>query len=263
MTLIEVMFALGIFSLLALGILRAFLQTRRLTEGSVYQSTAQTIAIGYMEQLKTTSINSIRNSSSGVANLGTSFPILASFDNLTNDNLWTSTGTPPTFSSSPMGITVSGTYYAPGVTPSGAGFVDNLRSFDMSTSTTTTTVLGTAAFTNGSSPSNWTTIWPGANSTYLAAMDSNAVAVGGTPAGPPYDYSTRHPDNNDLHLNIWVWVEDLSIAGTASNVYRITLIYTYQFVDGGRTSDTAPRLTHWWIREYGRRDIFRNQKGEL
>jgi Tfp pilus assembly protein PilV len=216
MTLVEVMFAMGIFSLLMLGILRAFLQTRRLTEGSIYQETAQTIVTGYIEQLKTTPINYIKNSpGSSPANIGTSFAIQTLYDNLTNDYLWTTTGTPPALST-----------ITPGTTP--AGVVDNLRSFDMSTSTTTTNVTGLGAFTNGPSPLAWSTIWPGANN-YPAT-----IAAGTTPSTTPYDYSTRVPDNSDLHLNLWVWVQDLSVAGSANNVYGITVIYTFQFVEGGR-----------------------------
>ncbi len=216
MTLVEVLFALGIFSMLMLGILRAFLQTRRLTEGSVFQNTAETIVSGYLEQLKTTPIIYIKNSpGDSPPNIGTSFPVQTSYDNLTNDYLWTTTGTPPALST-----------ITPGTTPSGV--VDNLKSYDMSTASTTTTVLGLGAFITGSTPTPWSTIWPNARN-YPATITN-----GSTPAGPNYDYSTRIPDNNDLHLNLWVWVQDLSLSGTVDKVFGITIIYTYQIVDGGR-----------------------------
>lgn len=52
MTLIEVMFSLAILGIAASGVLSATLQSRRLSEGSIYQNTATTIAQGYLEQIK-------------------------------------------------------------------------------------------------------------------------------------------------------------------------------------------------------------------
>ncbi|BET68357.1 hypothetical protein ASA1KI_32750 [Opitutales bacterium ASA1] len=52
MSLIEVMSGMAILTLVAVGILASLLQSRRLTEGSIAQNTAVTIAQGYLEQLK-------------------------------------------------------------------------------------------------------------------------------------------------------------------------------------------------------------------
>jgi Tfp pilus assembly protein PilV len=238
MTLVEAVAALSILCLLSIGILQVFLQTRRLTEGSVYQSTAQTIVSGYMEQLKNLPIKNI----TGNGNVGTSYPIKTSYDNQDFDNLTTSTGSPPAL-----------TAITPGVTP--GGVVDNLRSFDMSTATSAISVVGTGAFTNGTSPSTWSVIWPNAANAYLTAIAPTILAPGASPVvaytfqlnstGPvynAYDYATRTPDNNDLHLNLWLWVEDKSTA-TATPVYKITLIYTYQFTEGNKRRYQIGQLT--------------------
>ncbi len=52
MSLLEVMSGMAILSMVSLGILAALLQSRRLTEGSIYQNTAVTAAQGYIEQMK-------------------------------------------------------------------------------------------------------------------------------------------------------------------------------------------------------------------
>lgn len=51
-SLIEVMIAAMIMSILGFGTLSGLLQARRMTEGSIYLNTATTIAQGYIEQLK-------------------------------------------------------------------------------------------------------------------------------------------------------------------------------------------------------------------
>lgn len=52
MSLLEVMSGMAILSMVSLGILAALLQSRRLTEGSIFQNTAVTAAQGYIEQMK-------------------------------------------------------------------------------------------------------------------------------------------------------------------------------------------------------------------
>ena len=51
MTLIEIMVAMSIFTIVAFGTISGMLQSRRMTEGSIYQNTAATIAQGYIEQM--------------------------------------------------------------------------------------------------------------------------------------------------------------------------------------------------------------------
>lgn len=52
MTLVEVMIGLGIFSIVAGTTAAALVQSRRITESSLRQNTAQVTAHGYLEQLK-------------------------------------------------------------------------------------------------------------------------------------------------------------------------------------------------------------------
>lgn len=46
------MVSLVILSFMAVGVLSSMLQSRRMTEGSIYQGTATTVAQGYIEQMK-------------------------------------------------------------------------------------------------------------------------------------------------------------------------------------------------------------------
>ncbi len=59
LTLIEVMVASAILGVVVAGSLAALLQSRRLTEGSIYQSAATTVVQGYLEQIKETAIDQI------------------------------------------------------------------------------------------------------------------------------------------------------------------------------------------------------------
>jgi hypothetical protein len=64
----------------------------------------------------------------------------------------------------------------------------------------------------------WTTLWPNATD-YTTAAEF----------GVPSTTSGR----TDLHLNLWVWITDLTGTSTyAKKTYGITIIYTWQFLDG-------------------------------
>ncbi len=52
LTIVEVMVALGVLAMLMFGLFAALLQSRRLTEASIYQNSANTIIQGYIEQMK-------------------------------------------------------------------------------------------------------------------------------------------------------------------------------------------------------------------
>ena len=52
LTLIEVMLALGVLTMVSLTILSSVLLSRRLAESNVYENTALTVTQGYMEQIK-------------------------------------------------------------------------------------------------------------------------------------------------------------------------------------------------------------------
>lgn len=85
----------------------------------------------------------------------------------------------------------------PGTTPTGV--VDNLETFDLDS----TTNPGTTT---------WASVWPGAS-----------------------NYPTTTPGKADLHLNVWVQITDLTPTVSAkSKAYGILLVYTWQYIDGGR-----------------------------
>jgi len=206
MTLIEVAIALSILALTLGGVLAALVQSRRLTEGSVAQNSALTIVQGYVEQMKNMELMQIVNATSdpasgGVANLSGSFSIPTRYKE------------PPTSGSDngqdPL-QTTTGTPPAlstltPGVTPTGV--VDNLKDFPDNSGTQGATLA-------------WSTLWPHAQN---YPTPSSLVLT-----------STAYP--GDLHLNMWVWVQDLSgTSANAATVYGITVIYTYQVLDGART----------------------------
>jgi type II secretory pathway pseudopilin PulG len=207
MTLVEVMFAVGVLTIAMGGLLATFMQSRRLTEGSVYQNAALTIVQGYIEQIKNMDLGQMVGSTDASGNpvlLTTSFSIPVYYDKNTPDALQTSTGTPPTIAS-----------INAGVTPSGIGVVDNLKTFDMAKdldATDQSNVDDLSYSTTGQVA--WNTVWPGALN---------------------YPASTVKTGKNDLHLNVWVWVKDESVtAHRSSKIYSITMIYSWAYTDGGR-----------------------------
>ena len=206
MTLVEVMFATGVLTIALGGILATFMQSRRLTEGSVYQNAALTIVQGYMEQIKNMDLVSMVGGAdpNGLPVLNsTSFTIPVYFDRVTPDGLKTSTGTPPTIASINNGVTP-------------VGVQDNLKGFDMAKDLTSIDLTGTDTSGYGTSKLvPWTTLWPG-------ARDYTNVFPTGSTTGA-----------NNLHLNVWVWVKDVSTA-RATKVFSITMIYTWAYSDGGR-----------------------------
>lgn len=207
MTLIEVMFAVAVLLLALGGLLATFMQSRRLTEGSVYQNAAVTIVQGYIEQMKNMDIGQMVGGydSSGNPQLNTgSFVIPVYYSDATVDSIKTSTGTPPTIA-----------MINSGVTPTGAQ--DNLKGFDMAKNLAATNMNSTDTLSYSSTAQGaWTSVWPGA-----------------------LDYTTANPATTtgltDLHLNVWVWITDVSApAQRSTKIYAITVIYTWAYTDGGR-----------------------------
>ncbi len=205
MTLLEVAIALSILALSLGGILAALVQSRRLTEGSVSQNTALTIVQGYVEQMKNMELKDIVNAatdpaSGGTPNLGTSFSILTRYKEPPSSGADDGLDPLQTSTGTPPALST----LTPGVTPSGV--VDNLKDFPDNSG-----LQGAATA--------WSTTWSGAQN---YPTPSSLVQT-----------STAYP--GDLHLNMWVWVQDLS--GTTSNaaeVYGITVIYTWQYKDGAK-----------------------------
>src|SRR5882757_6125749 len=74
-SLVEVMFASGILSMVMLGVLQGMLQSRRQTEGSIRQGTCASLVQGYMEQIKSlkyaTVLNDLPSSPTATPGAGT------------------------------------------------------------------------------------------------------------------------------------------------------------------------------------------------
>lgn len=202
MTLVETMFALTILTMLLAGLVSTMIQSRRLTEGSINRTLATVIAQSYMEQLKTMLLQSMADINiTGSAQLTASFalPTVVPISGGTQaDTLYTT----PSTVAIPALSTIT-----PGTTPTGV--IDNLKDFSPNQN---------GVGTSGSAATTWLALFPNSTSAGRAAATSLTPAV------------------NDLHLNIWVWVTDPN-AGTvlANTVYGITMIFTWQFSDGGRT----------------------------
>ncbi len=197
MTLIEVVTAMGIMGIMMVGVLTAFLQTRRLASASIAQSCALTIVQGYVEQLKNMPlqqfVNSLPTDPQDNPNLTTSFVLPTMKDQ--NATLISLATTPSTVAIATM------TGATPGVTPTGV--VDNLQTFDMDSQV-------------AAGATTWAAIWPGANTTLTA-------------------YPTTTPGKSDLRMNFWVQVSDLSPnASPKCKAYGFIIVYTWQYVDGGR-----------------------------
>jgi prepilin-type N-terminal cleavage/methylation domain-containing protein len=110
-TLVEVLIATVVLSLLALGVLAMIIQSRRLTEGSIVQNSVVTVMQGYIEQCKSMEYSLLVPSASTAPATPLTLPTV--LDEVTPDALTLSWGTPPT------------TLPALGTTPTGA--VDNTK----------------------------------------------------------------------------------------------------------------------------------------
>jgi len=245
LTLVEVVMALAVLGLLLGGILRSVMQSRRLTEGSIYQGMAITVANGYMEQMKAMDIGLLANFDSSVAgsvpNLAVSYSIPTIYpqpdagSQAVPDPLWTTPGNPPSGISQAPSASAGVISYNTWLSPT--GYVDNLKSFDMTknlldanTDVVNTSQNSTAgSVASVSELSTWPTVWPVANNYPSRAYGS--TESGGVNPSP----TTLTPGLNDLHMNIWVWITSLTASDPkASKVFVITLVYTWQVRDGGK-----------------------------
>lgn len=163
MTLVEVLIASVVLSLLSLGVLAMIIQSRRLTEGSIVQNSVVTVMQGYIEQVKSMDYSLLAPSLPSAPATPITIPTV--LDEVTPDPLTLSWGTPPT--SMP----------AIGSTPTGA------------------------------------------------VSNTKTIAIKNPAVNP----------NDNLNITIWVWVQDLTdLSANVGGSKAVTMIYTYQFRDGGR-----------------------------
>lgn len=83
LTLVEVIIAMVLFSMLSLGLLQGTLQTRKFTEENIYHQAAQTAIIGYLEQIKSQPYIYLRHSLADPLNV----PLRTVIDHETPDPL--------------------------------------------------------------------------------------------------------------------------------------------------------------------------------
>ena len=123
LTLIEVLVSVTVLTVLTVGILGGLLQSRRLTEGSIYQNSALTIVQGYLEQIKNMEFSSLpyrlSNDTLIAGGGATADEIPTLSDQNTPDPLRISSGAPPLV-----------TALVPGTTAP-TGVIDNVKSIDI------------------------------------------------------------------------------------------------------------------------------------
>lgn len=151
LTLVEVIAASAVLGLVIVGVLASLIQSRRLTEGSIYQNAAITVVQGYLEQIKEADFANVPyylgstlvpgNSNDPIAGVtsanrpkaiktllnNTDVDTIANADGETiSDYLFISAGDPPALSSITPG----------GSTPTGVE--DNVKLIDVNQTTSTT-----------------------------------------------------------------------------------------------------------------------------
>ncbi len=87
MTLVEVMVAMVILSMLSVGLLNGVLQSRKITEENIYHSAAMNATVGYLEQLKSLPYGEIRQAISDP--FGS--PLKTVIDSTTDDPIYLNT----------------------------------------------------------------------------------------------------------------------------------------------------------------------------
>jgi len=200
MTLIEVVVALGVMSIMMASVLAALMQTRKLSSASVAQNCAITIVQGYIEQLKNIPLQDFVHASPTDAQNNPQ--LTSSFILPTMKDPTTTADSGLQLSTTPSTIALTTLINAtPGTTPTGV--VDNLQTFDMDSRSNPGTTT-------------WAAVWPNANTTLTA-------------------YPSTTPGNTDLRMNFWIYISDLTPTATSKcKAYGLVIVYTWQYLDGGR-----------------------------
>ncbi len=196
MTIVEVAVSLTIFAMVMMGVIAVLIQSRRLTEGSIYQNSANTIVQGYIEQMKNMELSDLPYYTSGgslVAGSGTAADAALSYYTYTSNTLVT------------------------GPMPSCTANNDISTRLDESTLD--------PLFISPGNPPALATITPGA-----------AAPTGVIDNVKLFDLNqTNSPDAGLMQLRLWVWVQDLTSSAIGSTAVRsITIIYQCRVPDGAR-----------------------------
>lgn len=149
LTLVEVMVSGTILTIVSLGILAALIQSRRMTEASIYQNSAVTAMQGYLEQMKNMEFNELPYYSGTTLMRGTVTTaddvIYTRLDNTTPDTLRISSGSIPSLATfiavtnTACAAMTAGTLARTAQITSnslGTGAIDNVKIIDVNNTTT-------------------------------------------------------------------------------------------------------------------------------
>jgi Tfp pilus assembly protein PilV len=193
LTLVEVMVATGVLGMVIVGCLGALVQSRRITETSIYQNAAITVVQGYLEQIKEAEI--------------------ASIPYYSGSTLIPSNSTDPI-----VGVSTANR-------PKAIKTLLNNTDVDTIGTASGETITDFLLISSGTPPSI-ASIVPGAALPIGSNIEDNTKLI---------DVNQSLVKTEDLRLRLWVWVQDLSAAGTdATQVRGITIIYQWARADGNR-----------------------------
>lgn len=134
LTLVEVLIASLVLAILCIGLLATLIQSRNLTEGSIYQNSANTIMQGYVEQIKNMEFADLPYTTSGGTVVAGSVPGAAStlltrgVQRAVEENGVVENVTDPLIISTSTSLPDASKLLEPGLP---AGVVDNIKTFDI------------------------------------------------------------------------------------------------------------------------------------
>lgn len=177
LTLVEVMVSMSLMVVVMLGFISSFLQSRRLTEGSVLHAAATSLFYGVVEQMKGLSYTELLPSTAVDDDAPTDVKDKPPYIRI-RINQDVTKWLRVVYTQAPTAPKAPTSTPAPSVKSADIGAIDNfLGSIPLST------VTGTAS--------------------------------------------------QDLALNLWIWIDEIS-GKDADEVKKVTVVYTYSYMDGGK-----------------------------
>ncbi len=211
MTLVEVMVAMGVFTIATLGILGTFLQSRRSTDFQKKQIQVETLIQGILEQLKNRTTNELAGMPTFVATTG--IPAgQTCFTSMANMNVYLAAGrTLPT-----IGVELD---------TNPANNLDQIR-------ISPEPYLAPTAINPGAVPINVGNGYGDINGDGTADVGINTVFL--DIKGTTGLNGSANTSADDLRVNIMVWIKDYAaVDGSVSIPSKAILInYTWTYTDG-------------------------------
>ncbi len=208
-TLVESMVALWVLAVVMLGLLGNFIQSRRVSEGAVLHAAATSLIYGLVEQIKQLDYTSLL------------------------PNYEADPGVPLDASNNP---TVTPPYIRLRINQSTVKWIKVVHTTPTDEDPLTTTILPPQGPT--------TTPAPTATAASVGAIDN---FIGNIPLS-----TVTGTTSQQINLNLWIWIDDIGNKGTwaaettapvpdASEVKKVTIVYTYSYQDGGKTRTIRDR----------------------